>query len=67
MSARVHGARGVGGRIAVLEDGHEPVAGGLVDITARVGDAVEEAPEVALDERVQVGGRDALGEPAASR
>lgn len=32
----------------------------------RIGDAVEEAAEVALDERVQVGGRDALGEPAVA-
>ncbi len=63
---RVDRPHAVRGGIAVLEDRHEPVARRLVDVAARVGDAVQEAAEVSLDERVEVHRGDALGEAAVA-
>ena len=51
-SAAVHIARGVAA-VAVLEDGHEPVAGGLVDVAPRAGMRSRNLREVSLDERVE--------------
>ena len=44
---------GVRVRIGILEDGHEPVAGGLIDVAAGLLDEVEERGEEALDESIK--------------
>ena len=61
---RVHGPHAVGGGVAVLENRHEAVARGLVDVAARVGDAVQEAAEVPFHQGVELHGGDALGQAA---
>ena len=43
----------VGAGLAVLEDDHEPVAGGLVDVAAFRADRRQEEREVPLDDRVE--------------
>src|SRR5215510_11504422 len=64
--AAVNGPRSVHrgpGMVALVEDHHEPVARRLVHVATVLDDLVEECPEVALHESVEIVGREARREP----
>src|SRR5262249_60596879 len=51
------------GVIALVKDHHEPVARRLVDVAPVLDDLVEEGPEVALHEGVEIVGGQTRGQP----